>query len=172
MNNFVISTCSFLDSFADKCDTSLSKLRDRITELEILTVVLEAKLNSIPELDGSGSSESVSRPAPPASAPSVDSQAPPPAPPSAPGAPQNAPPPPPAPAAAEQSMVVVPVPEADSGDSSTIAISKHPTYRKYFKMVEMGIPEAAAKIKMTNDGLNPDLLDTPDLRIPNDVSEE
>lgn len=62
--------------------------------------------------------------------------------------------------------------ESTNEDPSTIAISKHPNFRKYFKMIEMGIPVAAAKIKMTNDGVDPALLDTPDLRIPNDVTVE
>ena len=171
VNNFVINTCSFLDSFAEKCDTGLSKLRDRITELEILTVVLEAKLSIIPEVQGeqqnNTSEPPVNRPPPPppTSTPLVDGT-PPPAPPSAPMPATTTPV-----VVDPSALVVVPI-STENPDSSTIAVSKHSTYRKYFKMVSMNIPVEAAKIKMRNDGLDPDLLDTPDLLIPIDGHEE
>jgi len=173
VNNFVINTCSFLDSFAEKCDTGLSRLRDRITELEILTVVLEAKLSIIPEVQGEQQSNTQSEPPvnrppppPPTSTPLVDGT-PPPAPPSAPMPATTTP------VVVDQSaLVVVPISSTENHDSSTIAVSKHSTYKKYFKMVSMNIPVEAAKMKMRTNGLDPDLLDTPDLLIPIDGHEQ
>lgn len=34
----------------------------------------------------------------------------------------------------------------------------HPVYNKYFKMLRLGIPEAAVKIKMSTEGVDPSLL--------------
>jgi Subunit CCDC53 of WASH complex len=41
-------------------------------------------------------------------------------------------------------------------------VRENAAYAKYFKMMTMGVPVPAVKMKMANEGLNPDLLDTPD----------
>lgn len=38
-------------------------------------------------------------------------------------------------------------------------ISTHPVYQKYFKMVNFGVPKPAVKLKMNQEGLDPDLLE-------------
>jgi WASH complex subunit CCDC53 len=37
-----------------------------------------------------------------------------------------------------------------------------PSYKKFFKMVQMGIPLPAVKIKAQAEGLDPNVLDNPD----------
>lgn len=47
-----------------------------------------------------------------------------------------------------------------------ITVSKDQRFIKYFKMLNMGVPETAVKLKMKSEGLDPNLLDTPDAPAP------
>lgn len=46
-----MSSTSFLNTFTENAELKISKISNKITELEILLAVLEAKLNSVPGLD-------------------------------------------------------------------------------------------------------------------------
>ncbi len=89
VNNFIINTTEFLNKFSYLCEQKLEQVSQQIQKLEITMNILEAKLASIPGLEGSVSldvSESNS----------TSSSIPPPPP--GPGAP---PPPPPGPGTTE-----------------------------------------------------------------------
>ena len=49
-------------------------------------------------------------------------------------------------------------PEAPE-ETSLPLVSQHPLYAPYFKMVAVGVPERAVKIKMSSLGLDPDILE-------------
>ena len=68
INNFVINTTKFLNAFSETCEKKISQVSSKATGLEIMLAVLEAKLNSIPDLDV------VSSPPPQSQAPSSSSQ--------------------------------------------------------------------------------------------------
>ncbi|CAN0459985.1 unnamed protein product, partial [Discosporangium mesarthrocarpum] len=42
----------------------------------------------------------------------------------------------------------------------------HPTYKKFFKMLSMGLPYGAAVQAMTKEELDAAILDTPDAMFP------
>nr|CCA21407.1 conserved hypothetical protein [Albugo laibachii Nc14] len=50
VNNFVANTTRFLNHFAYECEERLNKVATNLTRVEILLALLEAKLNSIPDL--------------------------------------------------------------------------------------------------------------------------
>ncbi|KAA0149746.1 hypothetical protein FNF29_05757 [Cafeteria roenbergensis] len=81
---------------------------------------------------------------------------------SAPPAPAGAPPAPaPAPPAeAEQ-------PAAEPAPAAVMTVREDPAYSTYFAMLRMRVPMGAVKVKMSSEGHNPDLLDTPDAPSPN-----
>lgn len=65
--------------------------------------------------------------------------------------------------------------KAEETNGNLIKISESSHYRKYFKMLRVGIPPPAVKIKMNSEGLDPNLLDNPELLIektPEDTEEE
>ncbi|KAI0241862.1 WASH complex subunit 3 [Lamellibrachia satsuma] len=70
----------------------------------------------------------------------------------------------------EPSAVSVPVPTQTAPETETTPlpepnsnpVSQDPRYIKFFKMLKMGVPPPAIKLKMTSENVNPDLLDTPD----------
>jgi len=52
VNHFIINTTQFLNRFSYLCEQKLNDVSRDIQRLEITMSILEAKLNSIPELDG------------------------------------------------------------------------------------------------------------------------
>ncbi|WAR09027.1 WASC3-like protein [Mya arenaria] len=142
VNHFVSHTAGFLNRFSCVCEEKLEQLSHRMQQLDITMSLLEAKINSIPGMENvtapSGSTPAQSQPGDGGAAPppSATPQAPPP-----PGA-EAAPPPPPG-AEAPPPPPEEPAPAANPG-----------------------VPETAVKGKMAAEGLNPDLLDTPDAPAP------
>jgi hypothetical protein len=60
--------------------------------------------------------------------------------------------------------------EEKKTDVETVAISEHPVYAKYFKMMKMGLPLGAVQNKMVKDGIDPLLLDKdPSVQVPVDT---
>ncbi|KAI6197019.1 hypothetical protein M3Y94_01176000 [Aphelenchoides besseyi] len=48
-----------------------------------------------------------------------------------------------------------------SVETNKTKVSEHPTYVKYFKMIRLGIPEAAVRQKMGAEGFDPNILSDP-----------
>ena len=53
VNNFVVNTTRFLNRFSKIVDEKLLKVSNNISRLETTLSILEAKLDSVPDLDGS-----------------------------------------------------------------------------------------------------------------------
>jgi WASH complex subunit CCDC53 len=151
VNNFLINTTNFLNQFSETVEKKISGVSSRVTELEILLAVLEAKLNSIPGLEFSSGDL-------PPTAPAASSA--PAAPPSA-TAP-TAPAPASAPAAAAPAPAAAPVETKPAG----ILAKDHPGYAPFFKMLRVGVPLPVVAGKVTAAGLDASLLDNPDAIIP------
>mmetsp|Transcript_28170 Transcript_28170/g.45258 ORF Transcript_28170/g.45258 Transcript_28170/m.45258 type:complete len:209 (+) Transcript_28170:51-677(+) len=52
VNNFIVETTDFLNRFLQDCESRINELSGRITRTETFTSLLEAKLNTIPEIGG------------------------------------------------------------------------------------------------------------------------
>lgn len=44
-------------------------------------------------------------------------------------------------------------------EAKMIAVSEHPKYMKYFKMLKVGLPKDAIKAKMAQEGVDPSFID-------------
>jgi WASH complex subunit CCDC53 len=145
VNNFIVNTTKFLNTFSESCEIKIANVSKKLNDLEITLSVLEAKLNSIPGLDGFSSSDlpSAQQTAPATQAPPAsDSSAA-----------------PPAPAAA---AAAAPPPPAADG----VTVSTHPDYAEFFKLQRLGVPPPVIQGKMRAAGLDPSVLDTPDMILP------
>ena len=49
--------------------------------------------------------------------------------------------------------------DGQGGGGTKVAVSEHPMYAKYFKMMKVGLPKEAIKAKMQQEGANPSYLD-------------
>eukprot|EP00116_Pleurobrachia_bachei_P013930 sb/3474192/ len=118
----------------------------RSRQIETTLLLLEAKLASIPELEGVTAATTQPTEAAPA------------------------PPAPPAPVAPASPTVEqdgdTTVVEETPAQPDFVPVSKDPRYAKYFKMVTVGIPPAALHVKMQMEGLDPVYLDNPDQPAP------
>ncbi|KAA8580300.1 hypothetical protein FQN60_005835 [Etheostoma spectabile] len=57
-------------------------------------------------------------------------------------------------------------PKAEAAAEDVMTVAKDPRYARYLKMVQVGVPVMAIKNKMVLEGLDPNLLDTPDAPVP------
>lgn len=144
INNFIVNTSLFLNSFSESVEQKISSVSSRITDIEILLSILEEKLNSIPEADGVGPSSPLdSSPALPAAPAAIAATPPLPA-------PADAPTPAPTPAAAS-----IEEPPATGGDS----LLNHPDYQPFVKMIKVGVPKFIVVGKATAAGLDGSVLE-------------
>lgn len=158
LNQFIVHTVRFLNRFSTVCEEKLASISLRVQQIETTLCILEAKLSSIPGLEdvtidqvnvqqnsqtnGLSVSQRETENAPEESMPhpeNVQSQSEPP---------------------------TIQGAEETTPDVNVITVSKDPRYARYLKMVQVGVPVMAIKNKMVLEGLDPNLLDTPDAPLP------
>ncbi|XP_014732540.1 PREDICTED: WASH complex subunit CCDC53 isoform X2 [Sturnus vulgaris] len=151
LNQFVVHTVQFLNRFSTVCEEKLSALSLRIQQIETTLNILDAKLSSIPGL------EDVKFEVSSANVNSVTNG-------------------PMAQAATDQQTAESPqsgnntqeegLQKTEVVTENVITVAKDPRYARYLKMVQVGVPVMAIRNKMISEGLNPDLLETPDAPVP------
>ncbi|XP_055506511.1 WASH complex subunit 3 [Leucoraja erinacea] len=152
LNQFIAHTVQFLNRFSTVCEEKLATLSLRIQQIETTLNILEAKLSSIPGLEDvtlepSIQSHNVSN---------------------GPNSNQNHPSPTQDQQNVEPSIQI----KADSPTENAITVAKDPRYARYLKMVQVGVPVMAIRNKMISEGLNPELLETPNALVPDGVKED
>jgi WASH complex subunit CCDC53 len=150
INQFAERTVDFLNRFSHIADLKLLEVSQRIQTVEILTTILESKLQSINGLNFTPG-QALPPPAPPdpsAAAPPPGGATPPPPP----------PPPPPTSGGTGEDAPEETAPEATEGESGPPSKREDPAYAKYFKLKAIGVPLVALRPKMIEEGLDPDAL--------------
>jgi len=155
VNHFLITSVNFLNDFTQKCESKLEIINCQINQIDSQLRILESKLSSLPAASGSIDSASNNS----SSTLSVSVSEP-------------------------QSQPVPKVPRIENPtDSSTSgnepkslkSIDSHltapgteeedkvdqenPSYAKFYKMLAVGVPVLAVKQKMTQEGIDPSVLD-------------
>ncbi|XP_042367362.1 WASH complex subunit 3 [Plectropomus leopardus] len=157
LNQFVVHTVRFLNRFSTVCEEKLSNISLRIQQIETTLCILEAKLSSIPGLEDV-TVDGLSRQQPAqANGPTNTSQSQTDGPPAG-----TLPPSEPAQTAPDPATT----PKAEAPAENVMTVAKDPRYARYLKMVQVGVPVMAIKNKMVLEGLDPNLLDTPDAPVP------
>ncbi|XP_005527940.1 PREDICTED: WASH complex subunit CCDC53 isoform X2 [Pseudopodoces humilis] len=150
LNQFVVHTVQFLNRFSTVCEEKLSALSLRIQQIETTLNILDAKLSSIPGLEDvkfEVSSENVNVTNGPVAQTATDQQT----------------------AASPQSgnnTQEEGLQKTEVVTENVTTVAKDPRYARYLKMVQVGVPVMAIRNKMISEGLNPDLLETPDAPVP------
>ncbi|XP_026218794.1 WASH complex subunit 3 [Anabas testudineus] len=157
LNQFVAHTVQFLNRFSTVCEEKLANISLRIQQIETTLCILEAKLSSIPGLEDVTIDGLSQRQTAQANGPTTASQSQADGP-SAGTLPSSEPVQSPPEAAQTQ------IPETVAENVMTVA--KDPRYARYLKMVQVGVPVMAIRNKMAMEGLDPNLLDTPDAPVP------
>nr|XP_020660069.1 WASH complex subunit 3 isoform X1 [Pogona vitticeps] len=150
LNQFVIHTVQFLNRFSTVCEEKLSALSLRIQQIETTLNILDAKLSSIPGLEDVKSEVSstgiTNGPVPQAS---IDPQS------------TTV-----SPHLKQGSVPEVAQQRTEEAAKNVTTVAKDPRYARYLKMVQVGVPVMAIRNKMISEGLNPDLLETPNAAVP------
>ncbi|NWW54301.1 WASC3 protein, partial [Pedionomus torquatus] len=159
LNQFVVHTVQFLNRFSTVCEEKLSALSLRIQQIETTLNILDAKLSSIPGLEdvkcqvSSANTNSVTNG--PVTQATTDQQT----------------------AVSAQSGCHLlclhqnniheeGLQKTEVVTENVVTVAKDPRYARYLKMVQVGVPVLAIRNKMISEGLNPDLLETPDAPVP------
>ncbi|XP_044750804.1 WASH complex subunit 3 [Coccinella septempunctata] len=129
INHFIMNTVSFLNTFAQSCESRLMEFEFKLNKVDASLKILESQLSSIPDENFRIENDSI-----------VEND----------------------PVQIENSASDEILPEIESVDIVEPEESKpsnNPIYSKYFKMVQVGVPAQAVKLKMMSDGLDPNVLD-------------
>ncbi|KAJ8673320.1 hypothetical protein QAD02_004582 [Eretmocerus hayati] len=145
INHFIIQTITFLNKFALSCEEKLFEFENKIQRVEASLAILEARLSSIPELKDHNpvpvnDTQIITKEEPVAPEPNVvvDDH--------------------------DEPDQIPEIPQTEETD--TYPVSQDPSYAKYFKMVHVGVPKQAVKLKMEQEGLDSSMLETPQKLIP------
>ncbi|XP_037805563.1 WASH complex subunit 3 [Lucilia sericata] len=146
VNHFLISSCGFLNDFAVQCETKFIELERKLQKVEAALTIIEAKLASIPDVEKETEPTTFAK--------EENNKE----------------------TSVETIVETEPTPEQQQQVDSIkgIKVSEHEAYKKFFKMLQVGVPAQAIKIKMQVEGLDCSMLDNPNAIIPfeNDLSEE
>lgn len=170
LNQFVVHTVRFLNRFSTVCEEKLANISLRIQQIETTLSILEAKLSSIPGLEDV-TIEGLSQRQPaqangqsngPANGPSTATQS------QTGGPPAGSLLPPEISQAAQTAPEPATPPQVEAAAENVMTVAKDPRYARYLKMVQVGVPVMAIKNKMVLEGLDSNLLDTPDAPLPDE----
>ncbi|XP_029521722.1 WASH complex subunit 3 [Oncorhynchus nerka] len=157
LNQFIVHTVRFLNRFSTVCEEKLACISLRIQQIETTLSILEAKLSSIPGLEDVRVEGVGQWPATEVNGPVL-----------VPSQPET----PIAVAVPLQPPEASPnIPDPRAAGDSRMTVAKDPRYARYLKMVQVGVPVMAIKNKMVQEGLDPNLLDTPDAPVPDAVKK-
>ncbi|KAK2834663.1 hypothetical protein Q7C36_015364 [Tachysurus vachellii] len=155
LNQFIVHTVRFLNRFSTVCEEKLSTISLRIQQIETTLSILETKLSSIPGLEDVTVDRVDRRPSAETNGPAVGSSAP--AGSTVPSPPSEVP---------GQGQEGSQGPKGEPAADNVMTVAKDPRYARYLKMVQVGVPVMAIKNKMILEGLDPNLLDSPDAPVP------
>lgn len=134
VNHFLIQTTTFLNKFAFECDIKFLEVERKIQTVEAALLIVEAKLSSIPGIVNTP----IVPPAPVSpldSIPTIDTT-------------DN-----------KKAEVVEEEPTQKIEEVKGVKACEDHRYKKYFKMLQFGVPPSGVKQKMSAEGFDPQILE-------------
>ncbi|XP_059055558.1 WASH complex subunit 3 [Achroia grisella] len=130
VNHFVVTTVQFLNHFMKNCEQKLMHFERKLEKVEAAMVLLEARLSSIPEANTTESAQ-------PTQNTTVKSED-----------------------TTDQNEASPTDTENIKEEESKESAQSHPEYDRFVKMIQVGVPLQAVKLKVTMEGLDPSVLET------------
>ncbi|KAH0788542.1 WASH complex subunit 3 [Histomonas meleagridis] len=148
VNQFAERTVDFLNRFSNICDLKLLEVSERINNVEILTAILEKKLQSIEDLNFTPG-QRIEPTAPPVPQEEVQT----------PSVPQAPPPPSPQPPAETDSQPQNEENQAETTEENVPYSPRNdPLYARWFRLKDIGVPIMSLAKNMEAEGLDPNVL--------------
>lgn len=170
VNTFIFKTVTFLDEFLNQCESKFSDFEQKLHRVDTQLQLIEAKLGSIPGLENSsiGSEQNgagldgivtVQVEAPKEEAPKLEEEI-----------------------QKEETIENKDVVDQPTESSTEIDNPQQTTvegvrakddyrYKKYFKLIQLGVPPQAIKNKLQSEGMDPDIIDDPNRILPDGIIE-
>lgn len=148
VNHFLINSCEFLNDFVLKCESKFIELERKLQKVEVSLTILEAKVYILQlslHINNNGNFLQL------ASIPDIKQKD-----------------------VVEQQPIKqtfeninnepideiqVVEPKVEETSINGIKVSEHDDYKKFFKMLQVGVPAQAIKMKMQVEGLDPNILE-------------
>uniref|UniRef100_A0A0A1XAI0 WASH complex subunit CCDC53 homolog n=1 Tax=Zeugodacus cucurbitae TaxID=28588 RepID=A0A0A1XAI0_ZEUCU len=157
INHFIINSCNFLNDFALKCESKFVDLERKMQKVEAALTIIEAKLASVPDVMDTTTTTTASNIATEEVANDTAEKT------------ENKPT---GGDTATDSSTEVAAPTADATPEPTgVRACEDVRFKKFFKMVQFGVPAGAVKIKMQAEGVEPSVLDNPNLLLTDGVTD-
>ncbi|XP_013149125.1 PREDICTED: WASH complex subunit CCDC53 [Papilio polytes] len=128
LNHFVITTVQFLNTFSKTCEKKLMQFEQKLEKVEAAMVLLEARLSSVPEINETSQTNETME-SHNSEIKSEDTAE-----------------------AVEKDKEIDDKPDVSQ---TTDAVTK-PEYDRFIKLVHVGVPVQAVKLKVSIEGLDPD----------------
>lgn len=144
MNSFIVNTVDFINKFGALAERKLAKVSHAVQRVEIMLTLLEGKLDSVPWLvDGEEPPAIVQEKQEQQQQQQQSEQG-----------------------DESQSTDAAAAPVAAAPVADVITVREDSRYSKYFAMMDKGVVKQALAARLTMEGLDPALLDTPDAPAP------
>ncbi|KAJ8730490.1 hypothetical protein PYW08_001903 [Mythimna loreyi] len=140
VNHFVLTNVQFLNNFMKRCEQKLMEFDKKLEKVNAAMVLLETRLSSIPELNTTTATpaEKPSQPTEVSPAKSAEDT----------------------PAPVTEVAQDTKEPDAPSQAADVVeGKPARPEYDRFVKMVQVGVPVQAVKLKLQLEGLDPNVLD-------------
>ncbi|KAK3871640.1 hypothetical protein Pcinc_023227 [Petrolisthes cinctipes] len=162
INHWVLHTVAFLNQFSALCEERLVSLSTKLRRADHTLAILEAKLKSVPWLEDvvapSIDTTTTSTATVQSEPTTVTTQS----------VPNDA-----TTTTTTEGQDVVDIAEEDTTttpaapeSSNATPVSQDPRFVRYFRMLKMGVPDPAVRMRMSADGVDPSILDDPDAPAP------
>ncbi|XP_019872828.1 WASH complex subunit 3 [Aethina tumida] len=141
VNQFTMRTVQFLNRFAQTCESRFMDFEYKLQKVEASLLILESQLSSISGLEN----ESKIQKDDPVlkQLPELEPEE-----------------------KQDNQQGILEEVKTEIVQVDGIKACEDPRYKKFFKMVQFGVPEPAVKLKMKNEGIDPSILDKPNDVIP------
>lgn len=147
-----MNTVSFLNHFAQSCESRLLEFEYKLQKVEASLLILESQLSSISDLNELNQEKQVVQSVQTPehsneSSPTISTSLP----------------------SANETVSNVEIPDDAKSDIPAeckeeeshegVKATEDPRFMKFFKMVQFGVPPAAVKLKMQSEGVDPNILE-------------
>ncbi|CAO1423956.1 unnamed protein product [Diamesa serratosioi] len=145
LNEFLITTTNFLNGFVSDVDQRFYEFDSKLSKIEGSLLIIEAKLASVPSRDENPIENLPEVPVSTTTNKEIMNEK--------------------VPEILQEVDSTIELSNKKDDNNNLIRICDDSLYKKYFKMLKVGVPLPAVKVKMGAEGLNGNLLDNPDLMI-------
>ncbi|KAJ8963850.1 hypothetical protein NQ314_005337 [Rhamnusium bicolor] len=148
VNHFIMKTVSYLNNFAQSCESRFMEFEYKIQKIEAALLILESQLSSISGLDNLENSTPNNEISADTTAniskldlPDIE-------------------------VSNEIGLEKITADNIPQTEQDGVKACDDPRFKKFFKMLQFGVPQPAVKLKMQNEGLDPNILDKPNDAVP------